>query len=83
MSVTFSGILKASFNSLSSPGSISIPGLKVGDKVIGCWMPADNTAWHQPGDTPGTFEAIVSVDDELQQLNSSSSSIVWELLLVR
>jgi hypothetical protein len=74
------GLLKASVTNLSSPGAISVPGLKVGDKVIGTWlMPA--LQWVAPA---VEFEAVISVDDEIQQVgNISAPSQSWDILLVR
>jgi len=74
------GLLKASVTNLSSPGSISVPGLKVGDKVIGTWL-MSNGSWVAPD---VEFEAVISVNDEIQQVgNISVPSQSWDILLVR
>jgi len=61
-------ILRLSFTNLSAPGSISVPDLKAGDVMIWCLQtpPAGqgNVGYVFP---QGEFEAIVSIDGQLQQ----------------
>jgi hypothetical protein len=53
-------------------GPISAPGLKVGDRAIAVFLTSSGHVSHQ---NPGDFvEAIISVDDEIQQLDTSNLS---------
>lgn len=65
-----SAIITAAFDEVASPGAISVPGLKVGDTMIALSAPALG-----PGSLIGLgwYEAIVSVDDEIQQLTSTTT----------
>lgn len=69
MSVTFPAIGRADFGGNNGAGSVSVPGLKVGDLVI--FYAQAPGGWQQPG---ATFESVVSVADEIQQLSSSNLS---------
>jgi hypothetical protein len=60
-SVGLAAVGSATFTGLNGSGSISLPGLKVGDRV-------------SIDIQPGGFESVVSVDDELQQTASSDFS---------
>lgn len=80
MSVEAVGLVKASIIDRNSPGAISAPGLKVGDRVIGTYLLASQQ-WVDPG---AQFESIVSVDDQIQQVgNISVGSTPWDIVLVR
>jgi hypothetical protein len=71
-------LVRASFNGRNGSGSISLPGLKAGDLVF--WMLLNGIA----GSFAGDFEPIISVDDEIQQLqaaNFSSQSV--DILVLR
>lgn len=76
------GWISASFEGLHGSGAVSVPGLKVGDRVV-----------YLIGNLPGgpanfmgstNFEMIVSVDDELQQ-NSTSylDGTIFDVLVYR
>ena len=55
----------APFIMRTSPGPISVPGLRVGDKVI----------WQDINILPtGEIETTVSVDDQLQQISGESAN---------
>ena len=63
----------APFIMRTSPGPISVPGLRVGDKVI----------WQDIGILPtGEIETTVSVDNQLQQLSGESANPT-SILVVR
>lgn len=68
MSVNFAGFGKADFTGNNGSGAISIPGLKVGDVVITSVV---GSTTQSPG---SVFERIVSVSDELQQIENSNLS---------
>ena len=63
-------------------GPISVPGAKVGDRVLTCFLTRSSSVGQE---APGTFiEYVVTVDDEVQQLDPSNlSSAVVDLFLVR
>lgn len=80
MSVQFVGLIKADITDRNSAGSISVTGLKVGDKLIASYLQS-NGQWTEPG---VQFEAVISVDDEIQQVgNITVGSVLWDLVLVR
>lgn len=76
------GFVSTTFTCLNGAGSISAPGLKVGDRVF--WNLIhfmSHDAWQQPG---SLFEQIVTVDDELQQLSTDDlSSNTAEVVVIR
>jgi len=79
MSVEAVGLVKASLTDRNTPGSISVPGLKAGDRLI--WGCLNGSTWVAPG---LQFEPVVSVDDEIQQVgNISAGNQPWEIVLVR
>lgn len=69
MSVTFPAIGRADFTGRNGAGAVSVSGLKVGDLVI--FYRQSPGGWGQPG---GSFESVISVADEIQQLSSSDYS---------
>lgn len=69
MSIIISTVFHAEFNGLSSPGAVSVPGLKVGDWVV-MTAPAGNIPQFGGLD----FENVVSVDDQLQQTSPADLS---------
>lgn len=77
MSVTLSTVfVKAEFNGRNGSGAISVPGLQVGDTAI-----VDLNGHNVIG---GSFEQIVSVADEIQQLSGSDlSGQTYRFFLVR
>lgn len=69
----FIGIVKVTVTGIISPGPISAPGLKVGDRLLISYSPS----------FAGT-EAIVTVDDEIQQLAPFDwSSFTFDLIFLR
>ena len=77
MSVTLSTVLvKAEFTGQSSSGAISVPGLQVGDTAI-----VDLNGHNVIG---SSFEQIISVADQIQQLSGSDlSSQTYKFFMVR
>jgi hypothetical protein len=83
MSVVISGLVKATFPGRNGSGTISVPGLKAGDVVLnvtgggGIYTAASNG-----GTSP--WEFIISVDDEIQQIqNADFSPVTIEAVLFR
>jgi|SRR6185437_11185355 len=64
---TISGYIVVNVTGLSSPGTVSAPGLKAGDRVI------QATSTSLNGNV-NIFEAVVSVDDQLQQFEAFGSN---------
>jgi hypothetical protein len=62
-------IFRVSFVAVSAPGPISVPGLEVGDTMILCLQtpPVGSVGYVFP---QSEFEGVVSVADQLQQLES-------------
>jgi len=73
-------LIKVTFTGIAGPGSISVPGLQVGDVVLsGRGYSNPNWAGFET-----TFESIVSVADQLQQLSYTDfSSAPFTLYLIR
>lgn len=73
--------LTVTFTQLTSPGSVSIPGLKSGDVLVSLNFDPPT------GDVTLTglpwYEGIVTVDDELQQKNSTTTPKGLRALFVR
>lgn len=63
MSLTTTALLRGQANGHNGTGSVSIPGLKVGDLLIKS-SPADGIT----SSLDGKFEDVISVVDEIQQL---------------
>lgn len=84
MSVELCAIVKVSAPMRNTTGPISALGLKVGDKVIGCWN-LPNAQWFGPGTFSGggAVEAIVTVDDELQVIFNGLGTQDHVFILVR
>lgn len=78
--VTSAGpIITATFSGKNGSGGISVPGLKAGDFLIWCVM---GTTEMPMG--ASELEAMVSVADEIQQLDSADlSSHTFTVLLIR
>lgn len=72
--------VKASFTGIASPGSISVPGLVVGDVLI--WVGADSPVDNVILSTQ-RFEPVVSVDDELQTINGNSTGVPFTIICLR
>ncbi len=69
-------VFRVFFTALSAAGSISVPGLKVGDTMIWCLeTPPAGTGSVGWVDPQSAFEAIISVNDQLQQLNSFGEGV--------
>lgn len=86
MSLQFVGLIQATITMRNTAGAISVPGLKVGDKLIGSWLidlGIGNNLWHAPGSSGNTLEASVSVDDEIQVINNGQGTADWQIILVR
>lgn len=79
MTVQSIGLVTASFTGINGSGAVSVPGLKVGDRVISCYL-INNNVWQAAGQA---YEYIVSVNDEIQQLGGSFSTETVELVLIR
>jgi len=80
MAVSFAGIGHVSFTGNDGPGAISVPGLKVGDRVVWEMIGIVPPSYTPPG---SSFEAVISVDDEIQQLSGHLSAYTCEVLFVR
>lgn len=66
------GFISATFTARSGAGSISVPGLKVGDLVFWNLIHfVSHDAWQTPG---SLWEQVVTVDDQLQQLTTDDLS---------
>lgn len=75
MSVTVTAFVKATFTGGTGTGPVSVPGLQVGDRVIGHYYPGGPSgaeAFIGPG---SIWECSVSVADQLQQLSSTDFSM--------
>lgn len=61
-------LITATFDEVASPGPVSVPGLKVGDVMLAL-SSVNTTGSFGNGSlmATGFYEAIVTVDDELQQ----------------
>lgn len=73
-----SGYVVVTVTGLSSAGTVAAPGLKVGDRVIQASSPSLNG-------NVNIFEAIVTVDDQLQQFTAfgASTAVTFEILALR
>ena len=66
--------VKAVFNGNNGAGSISVPGLQVGDVAL----------VFANGNFLGAFESVISVADQIQQTSGNNlSSITLTLVLIR
>lgn len=83
MSVEFVGLIKATLTMRNTTGSISAPGLKVGDKVVAGFVPGPPDGWRSPEGGTGGFEAVITVDDELQVTSNGMGTANWTFLLFR
>jgi hypothetical protein len=88
MSLQFVGLIQATISMRNTTGPISVPGLKVGDKVIGSWiidLSVGNNIWIPPHQGQNSaIEASVSVDDEIQVVTpGESAGQAWQIVLVR
>jgi hypothetical protein len=74
----FSGYLVVKVTGLASPGTISAPGLKVGDRVI-------NASSASLNGNMNIFEAVVSADDQLKQFTDfgATTAVEFEILALR
>ena len=72
------GFLKVSFTGRNGTGAISVPGLRVGDIVV-CGVNVTNTSPIVPGTS---YEVVVSVDDEIQQLTVGDFSATNVVVVV-
>jgi hypothetical protein len=73
-----SGYVLVNVTGLAAAGTVSAPGLKVGDRIIQASSPS------LTGNV-NIFEAVVTVDDELQQFGAfgSSTAVPFEILALR
>jgi hypothetical protein len=76
--VRISGYVVVNVTGLASAGTVSAQGLRAGDRIIQASSPS------LPGNV-NIFEAVVSVDDELQQFTAfgSSTAVAFEILALR
>ncbi|KRR18085.1 hypothetical protein CQ14_41345 [Bradyrhizobium lablabi] len=74
--VQISGSVLVNVTGLAAAGTVSAPGLRVGDRVI------QATAASLDGNI-NIFEAVVTVDDELQQFGAFGSAVPFEILALR
>ena len=76
--VQISGYVLVNVTGLAVAGTVSAQGLKAGDRIIQASSPS------LPGNV-NIFEAVVSVDDELQQFTAfgSSTAVAFEILALR
>lgn len=86
MSVCVTGLITATCTYGSGAGSLSVPGLKVGDLLVGAWNLSSGT-YGFPG-TNGTgnsgLEPIITVDDQIQQLGTQfPNGVTVQLFLLR
>jgi hypothetical protein len=79
MSVNIVTLITAVITARTTAGAVSIPGLKVGDRVIAMHQTI-GVAYNAPG---SGFEPIISVDDEIQQTGAGDGITIWALTLVR
>jgi hypothetical protein len=83
----FVGLIQATVTMRNTTGAISVPGLKVGDKLLGSWLidlGVGNNLWRAPNTgSGGTFEASVSVDDEIQVVDNGQGTADWQIVLIR
>lgn len=81
MGVTLAGVGSATFTGRNGAGSISVPGLVAGDKVVVSSYDPNLGVGYEP---PGTlFESTISVDDEIQQLTGNFSTSTCSILFFR
>lgn len=74
-------IIKATFLGNNGMGGISVPGLKTGDFLV--WMMMSGNASIFPMGN-GELEPMVTVDDEIQQIDAADlSSHTFTVLIVR
>lgn len=66
------GIITFSFTCRDGIGSIPVPGVQVGDVVI--WTRYDDGQQQRYQPPGGLFEAMVTVNDEVQQLMAVDAS---------
>ena len=73
-----SGFVRITVTGLAAAGTVSAPGMKVGDRII-------QAAAASLAGNVNIFEAIVTVDDEIQQHGSfgPSTAVPFEILAVR
>jgi hypothetical protein len=76
--VQISGCVLVNVTGLAAAGTVGAQGLKAGDRIIQASSPS------LPGNV-NIFEAVVSVDDELQQFTAfgSSTAVAFEILALR
>lgn len=84
MSVSLAAVGSASFLGRNGAGSISVPGLKVGDMLLQVHTVGDPSGTGDPYNEAGTFEMTVTVDDEIQQLGAyDRSALTHKLFFAR
>lgn len=74
--VTFAAIGRADFTGRNGIGSISVPGLKVGDQMF--FVCRNSNGWTQPGNY---FETVISVNGQIQQTSALDLSAETETIL--
>lgn len=82
MSTTISGLVTVQFTGLTGAGDISLPGLKAGDLVLGCYVyPHGSYTGYLP--PQAYFEPIITADDNLHQTSSDWSAETFVMVLYR
>ena len=74
-----SGVITTTIMGLASAGTISAPGMKVGDRIIQASSPPALSS------NVNIFEAIVTVDDQIQQVGGfgAATAVPFEILALR
>jgi hypothetical protein len=81
MSVVAGPIIKAEFSGNNGLGAIAVPGLKVGDFLVWAMMSGNASLLPMGG---GELEPMVSVADEIQQVDAADlSGHTFTVLIIR
>lgn len=83
MTAVHRGFVTIACQTLSGSGSITATGVKIDDKVMGIWN-LDSNQWAAPGSANQSgLEAIITVDDQIQQTGAhwATGSNILVLLL--
>ena len=78
MTATLCGLVTADFSGIDGSGSISVPGVKIGDVVVNVWRIDASHAF-----ASSAYEPVITVDDEIQQLGVNMSAATLKILLFR
>ncbi len=72
-----SGLIRAEFAAINGSGSINVPGLLAGDVVISLVTASGSI------DDASSFEHVISVDGEIQQLGGTLSGVQMKAFVLR